>query len=336
MPGTNPPTDATRFLAWRPLQRSTRLAILVALLATASYQMFLLDPSHRGNTWLWLAMIAAELITAAAALGTWWTILAHDDRSDSVDVTVWRNRLRASERPPTIDVFITAYGEPVGLVAATVRAARDMDLAHETFVLDDGDNDELQAVCADLGVHRLPAPPRRPARQGRQRQRSPGPHPAARCVVVFDADHVPDAGFLLEVLPHFVDPAVAFVQSPQFYDNRVNLVATGAERGAADVLRARLPGEEPLQRRVLRRHQRHVPAGRARRDRRHLDRQQLRGHLDLPRAAPPRLEVRSTCRRCWPRPGPQEIEPLPQAAAALGARRVRGAAARQAVPREAA
>ena len=155
MQGPHRPSGSTRFLAWRPLQRSTRLAILLALLATASYQMFLLDPSHRGNTWLWLDMIAAELITAAAALGTWWTILAHDDRSESADVTVWRNRLRSTEVPPTIDVFITACGEPVGLVAATVRAARDMDLAHETFVLHDGDDDDLRAVCADLGVHYL-------------------------------------------------------------------------------------------------------------------------------------------------------------------------------------
>ncbi|SDP69671.1 cellulose synthase (UDP-forming) [Klenkia soli] len=226
MPGTTQPTGSTRFLAWRPLQRSTRLAILLALLATASYQMFLLDPSHRGNTWLWLAMIAAELITAAAALGTWWTILAHDDRSESADVTVWRNRLRSTETPPTIDVFITACGEPVGLIAATVRAARDMQLAHETFVLDDGDDDELQAVCADLGVHYL--------RRGGSLHAKAGNVNAAlartrgEMVVVFDADHVPDVDFLIQVLPHFVDPAVAFVQSPQFYDNRVNIIATGA------------------------------------------------------------------------------------------------------------
>lgn len=220
------PVDRTRFLAWRPLQRSTRLAILIALLATASYQMFLLDPSHRGNTWLWLAMITAELITAVAALGTWWTILAHDDRTESADVTVWRNRLRATETAPTIDVFITAYGEPVDLVAQTVRAARDMQLEHETFVLDDGDSDELEAVCAELGVHYL-------RRNGGMHAKAGNVNAAlartrGEMVVVFDADHVPHDTFLIQVLPHFIDPAVAFVQAPQYYDNRVNIVATGA------------------------------------------------------------------------------------------------------------
>jgi len=218
--------NSQRFLAWRPLQRSTRLAIMVALVATASYQLFLLDPSHRGNTALWVAMIVAELLTAAGALGTWWTILAHDDRSESADVTVWRNRLRAGEQPPSIDVFITACGEPVALIAATVRAARDMVLDHETFVLDDGDSDELETVCEQLGVHYLRRPGSEHAKAGNVNaalRRTRGD-----MVVILDADHVPVDTFLLQVLPHFVADDVAFVQAPQYYDNRVNIIATGA------------------------------------------------------------------------------------------------------------
>jgi cellulose synthase (UDP-forming) len=46
--------------------------------------------------------------------------------------------------------------------------------------------------------------------------------------VILDADHVPERGFLRQVLPHFVDDDVAFVQSPQSYNNHVNLVATGS------------------------------------------------------------------------------------------------------------
>ncbi len=34
--------------------------------------------------------------------------------------------------------------------------------------------------------------------------------------MIFDADHVPEPNFLVEVLPHFQDPEVAFVQSPQY------------------------------------------------------------------------------------------------------------------------
>src|SRR5437764_7945170 len=93
----------TARLPWRPLQRSTRVAILGALLATLSYQLFLLDPAYRGPTWLWVAMLLAEGLTALHAMGTWWTILAHDDRPEPMAVTVWRERLRdgTAELPDT-------------------------------------------------------------------------------------------------------------------------------------------------------------------------------------------------------------------------------------------
>src|SRR5690348_635360 len=96
--------------AWRPLQRSTRVAIGGALAATVFYQIFLLNPAYRGPSWLWGMMLLAEGLTAVHAIGTWWTILAHDDHPEPVDVTVWRNRLRAGAEVPGIDVFITAYG----------------------------------------------------------------------------------------------------------------------------------------------------------------------------------------------------------------------------------
>src|SRR4051794_31560991 len=149
MPTTDPRTRAPGAAprqAWRPLQRSTRVAILGALLATLFYQTFLLDPQYRGPTWLWTAMLLAEGLTALHAIGTWWTILAHDNRAESADVTVARHQLRAGGRMPSIDVFITAYGEDPALVRTTVRAARDMTLPHRTWVLDDGDSEVLQAI----------------------------------------------------------------------------------------------------------------------------------------------------------------------------------------------
>nr|BFE70541.1 hypothetical protein GCM10020092_038420 [Actinoplanes digitatis] len=211
--------------AWRPLQRSTRLAIFGALLATLFYQIFLLNPQYRGPLWLWTAMLLAEGLTAMHAIGTWWTILAHDNRDEPVDVTVRRNRLRAGAEVPGIDVFITAYGEEPELVRTTLRAARDMTLEHRTWVLDDGDSDALRGICDDEGVGYL-------RRDGGLHAKASNVNAAlartaGEYVVIFDADHVPEPNFLLQVLPHFEDPDVAFVQSPQAYTNQTNLVSTG-------------------------------------------------------------------------------------------------------------
>jgi cellulose synthase (UDP-forming) len=171
-------------------------------------------------------MLLAEGLTAFHAIGTWWTILAHDDRPEPVDVTVWRNRLRAGAGAPSIDVFITAYGEPPDLVRNTVRAARDMRIPHRTWVLDDGRSDVLERICAREGVGYLRRAGREHAKAGNVNaalSRTSGEY-----VVIFDADHIPEPDFLLQVLPHFHDPEVAFVQSPQHYVNPVNLVSTGA------------------------------------------------------------------------------------------------------------
>jgi cellulose synthase (UDP-forming) len=46
--------------------------------------------------------------------------------------------------------------------------------------------------------------------------------------VLLDADFVPRPELLHELLPHFADPKVAFVQSPQVYGNLQNLVSRGA------------------------------------------------------------------------------------------------------------
>ena len=218
--------STTPRLAWRPLQRSTRVAILAALLATLSYQIFLLTPAYRGTWWLWLIMFGAEALTASHAVGTWWTILAHDDRPEPVDVTVWRNRLRAGAAVPAIDVFITACGELPDLVLATMRAARAMQLPHRTWVLDDGASDELERLCARERVGYLRRTDRRDAKAGNVNAALAGT--SGEYVVIFDADHVPEPGFLLQVLPYFQDPDVAFVQSPQHYVNKVNLVSTGS------------------------------------------------------------------------------------------------------------
>jgi cellulose synthase (UDP-forming) len=220
------PAGGGQRLAWRPLQRSTRVAIIGALLATLFYQLFLLDPAYRGPWWLWTAMLLAEGLTAIHAIGTWWTILAHDDRAEPVDVTMWRNQLRAGAIAPSMDVFITVYGEPLELVLKTIRAARDMQLPHKTWVLDDGRSDTLELICAREGVGYLRRADNKNAKAGNVNAalaRTSGEY-----VVILDADHVPAADFLLQVLPHFLDSDVAFVQSPQAYSNRVNLVSTGS------------------------------------------------------------------------------------------------------------
>ncbi len=219
---TAEPTDE---LSWRPVQRSTRVAVGVALVVTIFYILFLLDPAYRGNTTLWVIMLLAEGLTVFQALGTWWTILAHDGRPDSPEVFLMRRKLLAGEEKPSIDVFVTVCGEPIDIVLGTVRAARDMQLEHATWMLDDGRSDDLRDACEHEGVGYL-------RREGREHAKAGNVNAGiarttGEFIVILDADHVPSLDFLVRALPQMHDDSVAFVQTPQAFPSAKGLVAVG-------------------------------------------------------------------------------------------------------------
>ena len=141
---------------------------------------------------------------------------------------------------------------------------------------------------------------------------------------IFDADFVPKEDFLVETLPFFVSerrrvrPDAAGVrQPPHRHRPRRRL---HADR----VLPVHPARPEPLQRRVLRRHQRGLPPrGRSTTSAACTPTQQVRGRVDLADAPRARLAQRLHPRRAGRRRRPRHHRGLHQAAAALGDRRVR-------------
>ena len=227
-------------LSWQPIQRSTRFVVFVALCVTVFYMIFLLNPAYRGNTWIWALILFAEGITILNALAMWWTVLAHTHRPDPPEVYAWRRRLTTGALSPSIDVFITVYGEPIDIVLVTVKAARDMRAAHKTWVLDDGNSDTLRDACAAEGVGYLRRTEHVFAKAGNINaalRRTDG-----EFVVILDADHVPSPDFLLRALPHMQDEKVAFVQTPQAFPSARGLVAEGAAESQRIFYELVLPG----------------------------------------------------------------------------------------------
>lgn len=228
-------------LSWRPIQRSTRFIVFIALGVTVFYAVFLLNPVYRGDTWVWILVLFAEGITVFNALAMWWTILVYTPHPDTPEVYAWRRRLATGDLKPSIDVFITVYGEPLEIVQVTIHAARDMQVAHRTWVCDDGDSDELRALCAEEGVGYLRRTEHVHAKAGNINaalKRTDG-----EFIVIFDADHVPSPDFLLRALPHMHDPLVAFVQTPQAFPSARGLVASGAAESQRIFYELVLPGK---------------------------------------------------------------------------------------------
>ena len=147
---------------------------------------------------------------------------------------------RAGWRVGVATTFVPG-AESIEMLAETVRALVTMDYPHDTWVLDEGDDPQVKALCTRLGAFHF------------SRKAIPGYHTPAGTfqarskhgnynawfdaigftrydiLVAFDPDHVPASTFLTEVLGYFDDPEVGYVQAAQaYYNQRASFIARGA------------------------------------------------------------------------------------------------------------
>jgi cellulose synthase (UDP-forming) len=131
--------------------------------------------------------------------------------------------------------------EPLEMLAETLQALVALDYPHDTWVLDEGDDADVKALCARLGVRHFSrrSLPAYQTPQGRFQARSKhGNYNAWLAEYGFahydflmniDPDHVPAPTFLREVLGYFDDPRIGYVQVAQAYYNQgASFVARGA------------------------------------------------------------------------------------------------------------
>jgi cellulose synthase (UDP-forming) len=222
------------------------LFVLIATIGIIGYTLFLLNPANRGDWLPYSLVITAEVMLVAQGLVTMWTILSggvdprnfafHHSQERIFDAeTIERNGLSGrpedwpmflNEKPVSVDVFVTVYGETLETIGKTVAAAVAMRGEHITWVLDDGGSDAVRDLAEDLGARYLRRLSSNGAKAGNINHAltiATGDYFA-----IFDADFVPNEAFLYETVPFFVDEEVAFVQTPQAYGNMRNLISSGA------------------------------------------------------------------------------------------------------------
>ena len=131
-----------------------------------------------------------------------------------------------NDRQVDVDVLITVYGEPLDVIETTARAAMAMHGRHITWILDDGDSDEVRDLAKSLGCRYV----RRLGSSGAKAGNINNALSVAKAefFVIFDADFVAKPDFLYETVPFMEDSNVAFVQTPQVYGNLNNIVSRGA------------------------------------------------------------------------------------------------------------
>jgi cellulose synthase (UDP-forming) len=199
------PPSATAW--WR-----ARLVAVAATVGLIVYFVWLLRPGRIGNPLLYALLVVVGLFNALQAVGFWWTCLGGR-----------RAGRRGSSRPVdtsrvTVDVFIPTYDEPVDVVEATIVAATRLSGAVVSVaLLDDGNRDEMAALARRHGVRYVRRTIHSGAKAGNINHALT--KTSGALVLVLDCDHVADPALLERTLPEFVDPRVAYVQTPQYYAN---------------------------------------------------------------------------------------------------------------------
>ena len=185
----------------------------------------------------WLLACALAILLAGSVLR--WAFLLLIDEPHFIAST-------PGLRVAMVTSFVPG-AESLPMLERTLAAMQKVCYPHDTWLLDEGDDDAAIELCAKLGVRHF-------SRKGRaEYQTEHGPYQRGTkhgnynawlneagfanydVLAALDPDHVPVSSFLAETLGQLSDPRIAYVQSPQeYYNYPASLIARGCSEEGRD------------------------------------------------------------------------------------------------------
>lgn len=224
-----------QFRRTAPVGRQVALSLLVALSAVSGivFLVWLVQPGHvptPGALWLrvlgglaFIMVVTVESVRVLQGLATWIFGLSAKDPVPMVP--------RAGMRVAFLTTIVPSK-EPLEIAEQTLKAMKlaRYDGQVDVWILDEGDDDRVKAMCERLGVRHFTRKgrPEFNTESGPYRARTKsGNHNSWRAeheheydvVAQLDPDHVPQETFFERTLGFFRDPDVGFVVAPQVYGN---------------------------------------------------------------------------------------------------------------------
>jgi cellulose synthase (UDP-forming) len=132
-------------------------------------------------------------------------------------VAAWRP---SNERLPGIDVFVMTAGEPLHILANTIKHAANLDWPAElvtVYICDDSARDSVRWIAEQHGAVYLSRPDRGHLKKAGNLAYAFA-HSHGDFIHVFDADFAARPDMTREMIPYFDNPTVGIVQTPQFFD----------------------------------------------------------------------------------------------------------------------
>ena len=199
----------------------------ICILLSWRYLWWRFDATLPPFVWRFDSLFAWSFSTVEAIAILGWTMSfvslsrSKDRSAEARERSEWLNQI---EQPPRVDVLITTYNEEEPILARTIIGALAINFPGlRVWVLDDGNRAWLKSLCVSKGAHYLARSENTHAKAGNINHAlqylSAYPDPPD-FVAVFDADFVPQPGFLRRTMPLFQDTQVALVQTPQYFFNK--------------------------------------------------------------------------------------------------------------------
>ena len=209
----SPPSDAEKI--WYVGTRQGRWLLVITVLAFAGVAYSLGGFSLSSYATLtFLLPLALYSITILLSLGTSLQRRFTDLPTHERVVAEWKPAAY-----PSVDIFLPSAGEDESMLANTYSFIANLDWPGRlrVYALDDSARPSVKALAEDYGFAYLTRPDR--GRMKKAGNLAFGyAHSDGDLIAIFDADFVPRAEYLHELVPYFDDPQVGIVQSPQFFD----------------------------------------------------------------------------------------------------------------------
>ncbi|MHA6196879.1 glycosyltransferase [Pseudomonas wadenswilerensis] len=185
------------------------------------------DYSQQYSTWFSLTV---GFLLALGALGVFIVLLTE---AHELAETVWTHKRRREFLPvqadnayrPKVSVHVPCYNEPPEMVKQTLNALAALDYPdYEVLIIDNNTKDPavwepIKAHCELLGERFkfFHVSPLAGFKGGALNYLIPHTAKDAEVIAVIDSDYCVDRNWLKHMVPHFADPKIAVVQSPQDY-----------------------------------------------------------------------------------------------------------------------
>jgi cellulose synthase (UDP-forming) len=187
--------------------------------------------AHNPVLWPFMAFTATYVVYQVISLPVNFTGRGFDVAAHRARIGAW-----CPATYPSVDIYLPICGEPIEMLRNSWSAVLKLIAGYpgpiQAYVLDDGPSDEARSVSESLGLCYIRRPDLRAYKKSGN-LRYAFTRTSADYLVIFDADFAPRHDFLAETLPYMDDPAIAIVQTPQFF--RESATQTWIENAAGAI-----------------------------------------------------------------------------------------------------